>query len=118
MSKTWTLADLTARVIAFRDAREWKQFHTPKDLALNLAIESAEVMQLLQWKNGAELDAHLARHREELADELADVLHTVLLLAESQQIDLGNAFVKKMEKNEAKYPVEKARGKSTKWHRL
>jgi dCTP diphosphatase len=118
MKKPTTLAELTELVIAFREARDWKQFHTPKDLALNLAIESAEVMQLLQWKNGRELDEHLAQHREDLADELADVLHTILLLAEEQQIDLAEAFVRKMQKNEAKYPVEKARGRSTKWHKL
>ncbi len=118
MSKSITLAELTELVVRFREERDWKQFHSPKDLALNLAVEAAEVMQLLQWRNGAELDAHLARHKQDLADELSDVLHTVLLMAESQGIDLGEAFVRKMKQNEAKYPVEKARGKATKWHKL
>lgn len=118
MKQSKTLAELTELVIRFRDQRDWRQFHTPKDLALNLAIEAAEVLQLLQWKDGAELEAHLERHKEDLADELADVLHTVLLLAESRGIDLAEAFVRKMKKNEAKYPVEKARGRSTKWNRL
>ncbi len=85
---------------------------------MNLAIEAAEVMELMQWKNGAELEAHIEKHKEDLADELSDVLHTILLLAEDQGIDLGEAFVAKMEKNAAKYPVEKARGRSEKWDRL
>lgn len=118
MKKPTTLDDLTALVKRFRDERDWKQFHGPKDLVLNLAIEAAEVMELMQWKEGAVLDAHLAAHRGDLADELADVLHTLLLLADAQGIDLTEAFIAKMRKNEAKYPVDKARGRSTKWNRL
>lgn len=113
-----TLKELTDLCIAFRDEREWKQFHTPKDLAINLAIEVGELLELMQWKREGELGAHLAKHRQELADELADVLHSVLLLAEDQGIDLGEAFVEKMKKNAAKYPVEKAKGKSTKYDKL
>jgi len=113
-----TLRSLTELALRFRDERDWKQFHTPKDLAINLAIEAAEVMQLVQWKNGAELDAHLREKKEDLADELSDVLHSVLLMADELGIDLGEAFVRKMRKNEAKYPVEKARGRSTKWRDL
>jgi dCTP diphosphatase len=118
MSKSPTLTELTRLVIDFREARDWKQFHTPKDLALNLAIEAAEVMQLVQWKTGKELDEHLQRHKQDLADELSDVLHTILLMADEHQIDLADAFVRKMKKNAAKYPVEKARGRSTKYNRL
>ncbi len=119
MSKSdGTLRQLTELAIQFRDARDWKQFHTPKDLAINLALEAAEVMQLVQWKNGPELEAHLREKKEELADELSDVLHSVLLMADELGIDLAEAFVRKMQKNEQKYPVEKARGRSTKWRDL
>lgn len=113
-----TLQELTEMCIAFRDERDWKQFHTPKDLAINLAIEAGELLELMQWKRDAELVEHLKAHRQDLADELADVLHSVLLLAEDQGIDLGQAFVEKMKKNAAKYPVEKARGRSTKYDKL
>ena len=113
-----TLQELTAMCLRFRDERDWKQFHTPKDLAINLSIEAGELLELMQWRNEAELRDHLAKHQEDLADELADVLHSVLLLADAQGIDLGAAFVNKMRKNEAKYPVEKARGNATKYDKL
>jgi dCTP diphosphatase len=113
-----TLNQLQDAVLRFRDEREWKQFHNPKDMAISLAIEAAEVLELMQWKNGKDLLDHLAEKKEDLADELSDVLHAILLLAADNQIDLGAAFMKKMEKNVAKYPVEKARGKSTKYTEL
>lgn len=113
-----TLKALTEMSIRFRDERDWKQFHTPKDLAINLAIEAAEVMQLVQWKNGEELADHLLARKQDLADELSDVLHSVLLMAEELEIDLAAAFALKMRKNEAKYPADKARGRSTKWRDL
>ena len=113
-----TLRTLTELALRFRDARDWKQFHTPKDLAINLAIEAAEVMQLVQWKNGDELAVHLQEKQQDLADELSDVLHSVLLMADELGIDLADAFIQKMRKNEQKYPVEKARGRATKWRDL
>jgi NTP pyrophosphatase (non-canonical NTP hydrolase) len=113
-----TLSQLTDLVLRFRDERNWKQFHTPKDLAINLALEAAEVMELVQWRNGPELEAHLRARRQDLADELADVLHSVLLLAHDAQIDLGDAFVAKMKDNARKYPVEKARNSAQKWNLL
>lgn len=109
------LADLTARVLRFRDERDWKQFHNPKDMAVSLALEAAELMELMQWRNGADLEAHLATRREAMADELADVLGWVLLLAHDHGIDLARAFEDKMLKNERKYPLDKARGRSTKY---
>jgi dCTP diphosphatase len=113
-----TLGQLQESVLKFRDEREWKQFHNPKDMAISLCMEAAEVLELMQWKNGEELVGHLAKKKEELGDELADVMHAVLLLAADNGIDLGAAFMKKMAKNIAKYPVEKARGKATKYTEL
>jgi NTP pyrophosphatase (non-canonical NTP hydrolase) len=110
-----TLDVLTASALKFRDAREWKQFHNFKDLALTLSLESAEVLEHCQWKNGAELEKHLKSHRREVADELADVLHVLLLLAEHLRIDLGEAFEQKLGRNAKKYPVAKARGSSRKY---
>lgn len=109
------LAELTARILAFRDARDWRQFHTPKDVALSLNLEASEVLEWMQWRQGDDLERHLAAHRDAVGEELADVLYWTLLLAHDLGIDLGDAFARKMEKNGAKYPVEKARGSHRKY---
>jgi NTP pyrophosphatase (non-canonical NTP hydrolase) len=115
-----SLAALTQAALRFRDEREWKQFHNFKDLAITLALESAEVLEHAQWKTAKELEQHLAdpRQREHVADELADVLHVLLLLAEHAKIDLVEAFAVKLKKTAKKYPVEKARGSAKKYDRL
>ena len=113
-----TIKELTDIALRFRDERHWKQFHNPKDLALTLALEAAEVLEHVQWRNARELEAHLRERKTEVADELADVLHVVLLLADHLDIDLGDAFEKKMAKNAKKYPVEKARGSAKKYTEL
>lgn len=113
-----TLSELTADVVRHRDEREWGQFHTPKELAISLAIESAELLALMQWKNGRQLDETVAAKREQIADELADVLHSLLLLGEELQIPLGEALLKKLAKDALKYPVHKAKGKNLKYDEL
>ena len=113
-----TLAQLTRLVLRFREERDWKQFHNPKDQALSLCLEAAELMELMQWRNGPELDAHLTKIRERLGEELSDVLGWVLLLAHDQGIDLTSAFERKIRINSKKYPVEKARGVATKYTEL
>lgn len=112
-----SIAALTKAALAFRDAREWKQFHNFKDLAVTLALEAAEVLEHAQWKTPKELEEHLAdaRQREQVADELADVLHVLLLLTEHAQIDLAQAFHAKLKKNAKKYPIEKSRGSAKKY---
>jgi len=113
-----TLAELTRLAIQFRDERDWKQFHNPKDMALSLVLESAEVLELMQWKNGQELQKHLEQKGASLGEELADVLFWVLAMAEDFHIDLGGAFKQKLIKNAQKYPIEKAKGVSTKYTEL
>jgi len=110
-----TLADLTTIALNFRDERDWKQFHHRKDLAICLTLEAAEVLELVLWKSTDELNAPDAARDQAMADELSDVLHAVLLLAEAHQIDLGRVFREKMLRNAIKYPVEKSRGVSTKY---
>lgn len=110
-----TLAELTARVLRHRDERDWAQFHTPKELAVSLVVESAELLALMQWKSGEELKATVERRREQLRDELADVLHSVLLLASDLGVDLGVALEQKLVKDAAKYPVEKSKGRAEKY---
>jgi len=109
------LADLTAQIVGFRDARDWSQFHHPKDVALSLCLEAAEVLEWTQWRNGDTLKEHLAKNRDGVGEELADVLYWTLLLAHDLGIDLGAAFAAKMQKNASKYPVEQARGSHRKY---
>lgn len=101
-------------VIAFRDDRDWKQFHNPKDVAISLSLEAAEVLELMQWRVGPELASHLQDSKQQVGEELADVLYWVLLLAHDLEIDLAIAFRDKLALNSAKYPVEKSRGSSRK----
>jgi NTP pyrophosphatase (non-canonical NTP hydrolase) len=110
-----TLEELQQIAIKFRDERDWKQFHSPKELAIQVVLEATELLELMQWKNGAELAAVLKDRKQDMADELADVLHGVVLIADEMGIDLGRSFVEKMKKNERKYPIEKARGSSKKY---
>lgn len=113
-----TLKELEKKIVDFRDERDWEQFHTPKDLAVSLVLEAAEVIEHFQWKNEKEIQEYVQLHGYDIGEELADVLSYTLLLAHNLGIDLSDVFVKKLEKNAAKYPVEKARGKSTKYTEL
>ena len=112
------LRDLQKMVIAFRDKRNWKQFHNPKDLALSMVLEAGEVMEHFQWKNNSEIEKYISEHRDEIADELADVLSYLLIIANDLNINISKALEIKTEKNNKKYPVEKAEGKSTKYNKL
>src|ERR1035437_1679832 len=112
------IEDLAKRIIAFRDARDWKQFHNPKDLALSLVLEATEVMEHFQWKNPKEMKEHLKNSKGEIADELADTLYWLIIMSHDFDIDLLDALDKKLKKIEAKYPVEKAKGKHTKYNKL
>lgn len=109
---------LTERIITFRNARDWKQFHNPKDVSLSLVLEASEVMEHFQWKNKEEMEKHVVEAKEEISDEIADVLYWVLLLSHDLNIDPIEALDKKISKNESKYPVRKAKGKHTKYNKL
>jgi NTP pyrophosphatase (non-canonical NTP hydrolase) len=113
-----TLADLAREVVRFRDERDWKQFHRPKEMAISLALEAGELLELMQWRDGAELEAHLRERRDRVGEELADVLYWVVLMAHDLGIDLTSAFRAKMSANAAKYPLERARGSSRKYTEL
>lgn len=113
-----TLSELTAAVLKHRDERDWAQFHTPKELAISLCVESAELLSLMQWQSGEQLRQTVAAKRDKLRDELADVLHSVLLLASELNVSPGDALLEKLQKDAAKYPVHKARGKNVKYTEL
>jgi NTP pyrophosphatase (non-canonical NTP hydrolase) len=112
------IKELTKRIIDFRDARDWKQFHNPKDLAISLSLEAAEVLEHFQWKSEKEIEEYVKNNKEEIAAELADVLNYLLLTAHDLDIDIADALNKKIGKSETKYPVEKAKGTHTKYNKL
>ncbi|GAB3653685.1 nucleotide pyrophosphohydrolase [Ramlibacter alkalitolerans] len=109
------LERLTADVLHFRDERDWKQFHNPKDVALSLLLEAGEVLEIFQWKDAAGVAETAQARKDDLADELADVLCYTLLMAHDLGIDLSAALAAKLRKNALKYPVDKARGSSSKY---
>jgi NTP pyrophosphatase (non-canonical NTP hydrolase) len=112
------IQQLTKKIVKFRDARDWKQFHNPKDVALSLVLEAAEVMEHFQWKNAEEMEQYIRTNKAEIGEELADVLYWVLLMSYDLNIDISEALEKKILKNEEKYPVEKAKGRHTKYNKL
>lgn len=106
---------LVERIRAFCEERDWSQFHDPKNLAISLQLEASEVLELFQWTK----DNQVKEGKEvEIADELADVMYWLIMLANHYKIDLLEALDKKMDKNDAKYPVDKAKGKSDKYTEL
>src|SRR3954468_6568392 len=105
-----TIQRLTEHVLRHRDERDWAQFHTPKELAISLCVESAELLSLMQWKSPEQVQQVIRDKRQEVQDELADVLHSVLLLASDLDIELGEALVVKLKKDAEKYPIAKAKG--------
>lgn len=111
---------LTQALLKFRDERNWAQFHTLRNLIVSLNLEAAELLELTQWKSDADMAAlaHDEGAREALRDECADVLLYLLLIADQAGIDLETAARSKLEKNAAKYPVEKAYGSSRKYTQL
>ena len=109
---------LTQEIINFRNRRNWKQFHNPKDVSLSLVLEAAEVMEHFQWKNADEIKDYVKKNKKDISEELADVLYWVLLMSHDLEIDIADALDKKLIKNETKYPVEKSKGKHTKYNKL
>ncbi|MCM3439355.1 nucleotide pyrophosphohydrolase [Metabacillus halosaccharovorans] len=103
---------LTDKVVAFRDERDWQQFYNPKDLALSLSLEASELLENFQWKTSEEA---IEKSEENIKDELADIVIYALLFANETGIDLVEAIEQKIQKNNEKYPVEKAYGSKTKY---
>jgi len=112
------IKELTEEVLKFRDARDWKQFHNPKDVSISLALEAAELLEHFQWKTPKEIAAHVKAGKEDIADELADVFYWVLVLGHDLKIDVSEALRRKLVKNAEKYPVERSRGRITKYNKL
>ena len=112
------MQDTIAKIRKFRDERDWKQFHDPKNLAASISIEAAELLELFQWMGGEEATRYAAENKERVAEEIADVAIYLIELADVTGIDLLQAIDAKLEKNAAKYPVDKSRGVWTKYTHL
>ena len=111
---------LTAELLAFRDARDWRQFHSLRNLIVSLNLEAGELLELTQWRRDDEIEALPAdaRAAEALRDECADILLYLLLIADKAGIDLEQAAYDKLAKNAEKYPVDKSFGTSRKYDKL
>lgn len=107
-----TVAELSRAVHEFVDERDWYRYHTPKNLAMSIAIETAELMEHFQWLSTEESIAIVqdAAARAEIADELADVLIYALSFANSAGIDISEAIIRKLNRNQTRFPVGQVRG--------
>lgn len=102
-------------ILKFRDDRNWKQFHNPKDLAISISLEAAELLEVFQW-SGADLECR--DKLDKIKEELADVVNYAVLMADACGLDLDEIVREKVRRNEEKYPVEKAFGNKTKYTEL
>ena len=103
------------QVLKFRDDRNWKQFHNPKDLAISISLEAAELLEVFQWSAD---DVWCKKKKDKIREELADVLNYCVLMADVCRFDMDEIVLEKIKKNEEKYPVEKARDHKEKYTEL
>lgn len=112
MGEGATFEQLGQRVADFVAEREWESFHTPKDLALALSVEAAELLELFLWRSKEEVHAKLPELRPQIAEELADVFIYGLSMANALTIDLPQAILKKLEQNAERFPIDRYRGRA------
>lgn len=113
------IIELTERLIKFRRERDWEKFHKPKDIAISLCLESAELLEHFQWKSDDEINRYIQSEAlSKIKEEVADITIYILLFCKDLNIDLYDEVVKKINKNEARYPVDKAKGRADKYDKL
>ncbi len=110
-----TFDEVSRDILRFRDERDWTQFHNPKDLAISVSLEAAELLECFQW-SGADLEC--ADRETHMEEELADVMICCVMLADRLGVDPVEAMRHKLGQDESKYPVKKARGRSSKYTEL
>ena len=113
-----TIQDLKIIAQKFRDERDWQQFHTPKDLSMYIAIEAAELMEKFVWLSTQDSLLEIEKNSQEIKDEMADVFICLVHFCNTANIDMSSAFEKKLKEIAAKYPIEKSKGKSTKYDKF
>ena len=106
------MEEIIEKLKKFRDERNWEQFHNNKALAIALNIETSELLELFLWKNTKEVD------KEELKEELADILSYALLIADKNKLDIKEIILEKIAKNAKKYPIDKAKNTANKYNKL
>lgn len=120
MDKSTTIEQIKQQAIKFRDARNWKQFHDPKNLSAALSIESSELQEIFLWKTKNDIEQLLDTDegRKRVEEEMADILVFLLFLADACRVDLSEIVERKIEINKGKYPIEKSYGSSKKYSEL
>ena len=120
MDQETNIHELKEKIQKFCEDRDWDQFHSAKELTIALIIETAELLEHFRWKSEKEVKEMFENKakREDIEDEMADVLYFLIRLAQRYNIDLSEVLDRKMNKNEQKYPVEKARGSNKKYNEL
>ena len=113
-----TIEQITAEIRAFRDQRDWRQFHNPKEMAVAIAVEAGELLEHFTWKTAAQAEEIAQAKRSELAEEMADVAILLFEMADNVGVDLAVAMQAKLAANALKYPVHKARGSNRKYTEL
>lgn len=113
-----SLGELTGRLRAFANARDWHQFHSPKNLAMAVAVEAGELLEHFQWLTEEQSRSLSKEQRSQVAQELADILNFMARLADELSIDLPAAAHEKVTLNETRYPADKARGTAKKYSEL
>jgi NTP pyrophosphatase (non-canonical NTP hydrolase) len=113
-----SIRDLTREIIAFRDARDWKQFHSPKEMAVALTAEAGELLQHFVWQDAAQSAQRVQERRAEIESEMADVAILLFEMADLCGTDLAAAIQAKLAHNNERYPVGKARGSNKKYNEL
>jgi len=112
------IRQITEKIKKFRDERDWMQFHDPKNMAVSIMLEASELLEHFQWKTTEEVEKYARQNHSKIKDEIADIALYLFELADNLGISLIDAMEQKLKKNEMKYPVEKSRGKHTKYTKL
>jgi NTP pyrophosphatase (non-canonical NTP hydrolase) len=115
---TATIDDLKKVIKKFVDEREWQQYHSPKNLSMQIAAEAAELMELFLWIDSKESFDEIKKNKEAIEQEIADIAHGIICFCIQANIDLSSAIENKMALNAKKYPIEKAKGRRVKYTRL
>lgn len=118
MDERTTIEELKKLVAQFRDERNWQKYHKAKDLAESISIEAGELLEKFQWKTEDEVNAILKENKDNISEELADVIIYCLNFSDVTKIDVSESVKKKIEENKKKYPVEKIKGNYKKYNEL
>ena len=116
--KNLNVNKLIEKLISFRKERDWEQFHNPKNLAISISLEAAELLENFQWKDLDESIQFSKENKEKISEEVADLLIYIFYLCNDLGIDFIDAIDKKIEENNKKYPINKSKGKSNKYNEL